>query len=196
MTSRGQCPRGGGACEWLHPPPLQEILYPPGVPPIQVQTPPPTWLAGYGPVGLYQIGHIPSRPLFRHARPRFPSFWQHWDLGLGSFESQSLPSLHWQAIRRVHHIKEPPQCVPKVHSASCQGELPVVSLASMTRGPGVGELGVKCCAYVVCCIKVARHIRVISNVQIFDNKQLESPPWKDSWTALGFFSGLRSETLC
>ena len=34
MTSRGQCPRGGGA---------------PGVPPIQVQTPPPTWLAGYGP---------------------------------------------------------------------------------------------------------------------------------------------------
>ena len=35
MTSRGQCPRGGGA---------------PGVPPIQVQTPPPTWLAGYGPV--------------------------------------------------------------------------------------------------------------------------------------------------
>ena len=34
MTSCGQCPRGGGA---------------PGVPPIQVQTPPPTWLAGYGP---------------------------------------------------------------------------------------------------------------------------------------------------
>ena len=33
MTSHGQCPRGGGA---------------PGVPPIQVQTPP-TWLAGYGP---------------------------------------------------------------------------------------------------------------------------------------------------
>ena len=32
MTSRGQCPRGGA----------------PGVPPIQVQTPP-TWLAGYGP---------------------------------------------------------------------------------------------------------------------------------------------------
>ena len=31
MTSRGQCPRGGGA---------------PGVPPIQVQTPPPSgWLA-------------------------------------------------------------------------------------------------------------------------------------------------------
>ena len=29
MTSRGQCPRGGGgACECLHPPPLQEILYP------------------------------------------------------------------------------------------------------------------------------------------------------------------------
>ena len=42
MTSRGQCPRGGA----------------PGVPPIQVQTPPPThththaWLAGYGPVTL------------------------------------------------------------------------------------------------------------------------------------------------
>ena len=36
MTSRGQCPRGGGGA--------------PGVPPIQVQTPPPpTWLAGYGP---------------------------------------------------------------------------------------------------------------------------------------------------
>ena len=35
MTSRGQCPRGGGGA--------------PGVPPIQVQTPP-TWLAGYGPV--------------------------------------------------------------------------------------------------------------------------------------------------
>ena len=28
MTSRGQCPRGGGACECLDPPPLQEILYP------------------------------------------------------------------------------------------------------------------------------------------------------------------------
>ena len=28
MTLRGQCPRGGGACECLHPPPLQEILYP------------------------------------------------------------------------------------------------------------------------------------------------------------------------
>ena len=124
-------------------PPSGNPVSAPGVPPIQVQTPPPppTWLAGYGPVGLYQIGHIPSRPLFRHARPRFPSFWQHWDLGLGSFESQSLPSLHWQAIRRVHHIKEPPQCVPKVHSASCQGELPVVSLASMTRGPGVGSSG-------------------------------------------------------
>ena len=34
MTSRGQCPKGGGA---------------PGVRPIQVQTLP-TWLAGYGPV--------------------------------------------------------------------------------------------------------------------------------------------------
>ena len=41
MTSRGQCPRGGGA---------------PGVPPIQVQTPP-TWLAGYGPVYVCLIGH-------------------------------------------------------------------------------------------------------------------------------------------
>ena len=40
MTSRGQCPRGGGA---------------PGVPPIQVQTPPPppTWLAGYGPAYIH-----------------------------------------------------------------------------------------------------------------------------------------------
>ena len=38
MTSRGQCPRGGGA---------------PGVPPIQVQTPPPPpgWLA----TGLLQV---------------------------------------------------------------------------------------------------------------------------------------------
>ena len=36
MTSRGQCPRGGGCA--------------PGVPPpIQVQTPAHTWLAGYGP---------------------------------------------------------------------------------------------------------------------------------------------------
>ena len=37
MTSRGQCPRGGGGA--------------PRVPPIQVQKfrPPPTWLAGYGP---------------------------------------------------------------------------------------------------------------------------------------------------
>ena len=26
----------------------------PGVPPIQVQTPPPTWLAGYGPAALFQ----------------------------------------------------------------------------------------------------------------------------------------------
>ena len=41
MTSRGQCPRGGA----------------PGVPPIQVQTPPPTWLAGYGPaLVLYFLG--------------------------------------------------------------------------------------------------------------------------------------------
>ena len=48
MTSRGQCPRGGGAA---------------GVPPIQVQTPPPTWLAGYGP-GMYVCMYVyppPSR---------------------------------------------------------------------------------------------------------------------------------------
>ena len=42
MTSRGQCPRGGGA---------------PGVPPIQVQTPP-TWLAGYGPDNQGRNVHI------------------------------------------------------------------------------------------------------------------------------------------
>ena len=42
MTSRGQCPRGGA----------------PGVPPIQVQTPP-TWLAGYGPV--YHVSDLVSR---------------------------------------------------------------------------------------------------------------------------------------
>ena len=50
MTSRGQCPRGGGA---------------PGVPPIQVQTPP-TWLAGYGPglirvTSLLTIGSVRDR---------------------------------------------------------------------------------------------------------------------------------------
>ena len=45
MTSRGQCPRGGA----------------PGVPPIQVQTPPPTWLAGYGPGYIYS-----APPLYRH----------------------------------------------------------------------------------------------------------------------------------
>ena len=28
MTSRGQCPRGAGACGMSYPPPLQEILYP------------------------------------------------------------------------------------------------------------------------------------------------------------------------
>ena len=42
MTSRGQCPRGGGA---------------PGVPPIQVQTPP-TWLAGYGPAFSWHLVHF------------------------------------------------------------------------------------------------------------------------------------------
>ena len=29
----------------------------PGVPPIQVQTPPPTWLAGYGPAIVLFVGH-------------------------------------------------------------------------------------------------------------------------------------------
>ena len=46
MTSRGQCPRGGGGA--------------PGVPPIQVQTPP-TWLAGYGPdLSTTSSDYIPS----------------------------------------------------------------------------------------------------------------------------------------
>ena len=45
MTSRGQCPRGGGA---------------PGVPPIQVQTPPPPgWLA----TGLLNILYIYPPPI-------------------------------------------------------------------------------------------------------------------------------------
>ena len=48
MTSRGQCPRGGGGA--------------PGVPPIQVQTPPPTWLAGYGPVTHRPMGQIQVDP--------------------------------------------------------------------------------------------------------------------------------------
>ena len=57
MTSRGQCPRGGGcACECLHPPPpFRKSCIRACVPPIQVQTPPPpTWMAGYGPVDLYR----------------------------------------------------------------------------------------------------------------------------------------------
>ena len=66
MTSHRQCPRGGGACEcprggvffnfseggWRHADNVQGGGGAPGVPPIQVQTPPPTWLAGYGP------GHV------------------------------------------------------------------------------------------------------------------------------------------
>ena len=28
MTSRGQCPRGGGACECLHPPPFKKSCIP------------------------------------------------------------------------------------------------------------------------------------------------------------------------
>ena len=45
--------KGGGACECLHPPPSGNPVSAPGVPPIQVQTPPPTWMAGYGPAGLH-----------------------------------------------------------------------------------------------------------------------------------------------
>ena len=53
MTSRGQCPRGGGACECLDPP-LQEILYPRLVfHPSKFRPLPPTWMAGYGPAGLH-----------------------------------------------------------------------------------------------------------------------------------------------
>ena len=58
MTSRGQCPRGGGACECPRVGAFFKLMTSrgqcprgggaPGVPPIQVQTPP-TWLAGYGP---------------------------------------------------------------------------------------------------------------------------------------------------
>ena len=48
MTSRGQCPRGG-ACECLHPPPLQEILYPRLRSTYPSSDPPPGWLAR----GLY-----------------------------------------------------------------------------------------------------------------------------------------------
>ena len=33
--------KGGGACECLHPPPSGNPVSAPGVPPIQVQTPPP-----------------------------------------------------------------------------------------------------------------------------------------------------------
>ena len=63
MTSRGQCPRGGG-CLWMSKSggvfqiddvtrTMSKVGGAPGVPPIQVQTPPPTWLAGYGPAGIY-----------------------------------------------------------------------------------------------------------------------------------------------
>ena len=46
MTSRGQCPRG--CCECLHPaPPSGNPVSAPGVPPIQVQTPPPPHLDGW-----------------------------------------------------------------------------------------------------------------------------------------------------
>ena len=38
MTSRGQCPKGGGVRLVFHPSKFR---------------PPPTWLAGYGPVGLH-----------------------------------------------------------------------------------------------------------------------------------------------
>ena len=40
MTSRGQCPRGGGVRECLHTPPSGNPVSAPGVPPIQVQPPP------------------------------------------------------------------------------------------------------------------------------------------------------------
>ena len=55
MTSRGQCPRGGGACECPRVGAFFKLMTSrgqcprgggaPGVPPIQVQTPPPGWLA-------------------------------------------------------------------------------------------------------------------------------------------------------
>ena len=35
------------------PPPSGNPVSAPGVPPIQVQTPPPTWMAGYGSAGLH-----------------------------------------------------------------------------------------------------------------------------------------------
>ena len=55
MTSRGQCPRGGGACESPRVGAFFKLMTShgqcprggaPGVPPIQVQTPPPH-LAGW-----------------------------------------------------------------------------------------------------------------------------------------------------
>ena len=48
--------KGGDACECLHPPPLQEILYPRLVfhpSKFRPPPPPPTWMAGYGPAGLH-----------------------------------------------------------------------------------------------------------------------------------------------
>ena len=54
MTSRGQCPRGVVLVNVFTPPPSGNPVAAPGVPPIQVQTPPPpTWMAGYGPAGLH-----------------------------------------------------------------------------------------------------------------------------------------------
>ena len=67
MTSHGQCPRGGGACECPRVGAFFKLMTSrgqcprggaPGVPPIQVQTPPPTWLAGYGPAGVIPIGFL------------------------------------------------------------------------------------------------------------------------------------------
>ena len=62
MTSHGQCPRGGVLVNvqewgrfsnwWRHADNVQGGGGAPGVPPIQVQTPP-TWLAGYGPDSPY-----------------------------------------------------------------------------------------------------------------------------------------------
>ena len=64
MTSRGQCSRGGGACECLHPPPpFRKSCIRACVPPIQVETPTPPHphLAGwlYGPAP-YTCLHAPT----------------------------------------------------------------------------------------------------------------------------------------
>ena len=66
MTSHGQCPRGG--CLWMSKSggvfQIDDVTRTmskgggaPGVPPIQVQTPP-TWLAGYGPVGICHTSKV------------------------------------------------------------------------------------------------------------------------------------------